>query len=144
MASKKSSSRNVVKFSKPEVADVRQTAQKLWLAGVGAVSVTQKNVGEVVETLKANGQKVIERTSALFDGTFGDVRKQVEGVVTQVKGSVSANLNWVEEKVSERVGTVLGRLGVPSKADIQELSQRVTELSKQVKALQVNKVKKAA
>lgn len=151
MASKKIVAKPVLKSSKtsksfnlPEITDVRETAQKLWQAGVGAVTIAQKNVGEVVSTLKTEGTKIYQKTSTLLDGTLGDVRKQVAGVVTQVQGTVTANLSWVEEKVSEGVGTVLGRLGVPSKADIQDLSQRVAELSRQVKALQVAKVKKAA
>lgn len=145
-SSKSSSSSRAAKtgFALPEITEVREAAQKLWQAGVGAVTIAQKNVGEVVSTLKSEGGKIYQKTSTLLDGTLGDVRKQVEGVVSQVQGTVNANLSWVEEKVSEGVGSVLGRLGVPSKADIQDLSQRVAELSKQVKALQVAKVKKAA
>lgn len=131
-------------FALPEIAEVRETAQKLWQAGVGAVTLAQKNVGEVVSTLKTEGGKFYQKTSTLLDGTLGDVRKQVGGVVSQVQGTVTANLSWVEEKVSEGVGTVLGRLGVPSKADIQDLSKRVSDLAKQVKALQGDKAKKAA
>lgn len=149
MASKKVVAKQIKKISKPsltmpEITDVRETAQKLWQAGVGAVTIAQKNVGEAVNTLKTEGTKIYQKTSTLLDGTLGDVRKQVGGVVSQVQGTVTANLSWVEEKVSVGVGSMLGRLGVPSKADIQDLSKRVAELSKQVKALQVNKVKKAA
>lgn len=136
VVAKKISSVKTSKILKPERVDVRETAQKLWQAGVGAVTLAQKNVGEVVSTLKTEGQKWAQKTTTLLDGTLGDVRKQVEGVVSQVQGSVSANLSWVEEKVSVGVGSVLGRLGVPSKADITDLSVRVAELAKQVKALQ--------
>lgn len=136
VVAKKFSSVKTSKILKPERVDVRETAQKLWQAGVGAVTLAQKNVGEVVSTLKTEGQKWVQKTTTLLDGTLGDVRKQVEGVVSQVQGSVSANLSWVEEKVSVGVGSVLGRLGVPSKADITDLSVRVAELAKQVKALQ--------
>lgn len=155
MASKKivAKTKNVAKPAakkiigkKGEALDVRETVQKLWLAGVGAASVAQKNVGEVVENLKVETQKIYKKASTLVEGTVADVRKQFEGVITQVQGSVAANLGWVEEKVSAGVGTVLGRLGVPSKADIEDLSKRVAELSKQVKAIAASKsvTKKAA
>ena len=146
MSSKKVvSTKKIVKVAKPEVAvEVRETVQKLWQAGVGAASIAQKNVGEAVENLKSEGQKIYKKASALVDGTVADVRKQFDGVVSQVQGSVSANLGWVEEKVSAGVGSVLGRLGVPSKADIEDLSKRVTELSKQVKAIAATKQRKAA
>lgn len=132
--------------SKGNVLDVRETVQKLWLAGVGAATVAQKNVGDVVDNLKSESQKIYKKASTLVEGTVADVRKQVEGVLSQVQGSVAANLGWVEEKVSAGVGTVLGRLGVPSKADIEDLSKRVAELSKQVKAIAASKTvtKKAA
>lgn len=130
--------------SKSSVLDVRETVQKLWQAGVGAASVAQKNVGGVVENLKTESQKIYKKASTLVEGTVADVRKQFEGVLSQVQGSVAANLGWVEEKVSAGVGTVLGRLGVPSKADIEDLSKRVAELSKQVKAIAASKTTKKA
>lgn len=139
MASKKIVAKKVVTQIKKEGLDLRQGAQKLWLAGVGAVSMAKKNVEDVLSNLDSERSKLLKQASTLVAGKTETVREQVGSVLEQVKGTVSANLNWVEEKVGERVGAVMSRLGVPSKADIVDLSKRVNELSKQVKAMQAKR-----
>jgi len=63
----------------------------------------------------------------------------VVGIFDKVQKQATTNLTQVEGVVGGQVSRVLSRLGVPSKADVQELSHRVAELNRQVKALQVNR-----
>jgi len=77
-----------------------------------------------------------ERPVKLAEGKVADVRKQVVGVFGKVQKTANANLSQVEGVVGGQVTRVLSRLGIPSKADVQELSRRVSELNRQVKALQ--------
>lgn len=143
MASKKVSAKKVIRIASNPGTDLRENAQKLWLAGVGVVNLAKKNVENVIGTLDQERSKLLQQAEKLVGQQTAGVRKQVTQVVGQLQDSVSANLVWVEEKVSERVGAVMGRLGVPSKADIVDLSKRVSELSKQVKAMQQAKRKAA-
>ena len=71
----------------------------------------------------------------LVSNVTGDVQEQANGVLAQVKTAAAANLGWVGEKAQDQVGKVLSRIGVPTKADVNELSRRVADLHKQVKAL---------
>lgn len=136
MATKKLAGKKVTRAVKVEATNVSETTRDLWLASLGAVSVARKQGAQLLGTLIGEGQDLRERTVKLAEGTVTDVRKQVVGVFGKVQQKAAANLNQVEVVVGGQVSRVLSRLGVPSKSDIQELSRRVSDLNRQVKALQ--------
>lgn len=117
-------------------SDMQYSANDIWLASLGAVSITRKKTADVFGNLLQEGQNLQQRSLQMAEGTVNDVRKQVVGVVGKVQQTAAANLAQFEEAVGGQVSRVLSRLGIPSKGDIQELSRRVAELNKQVRALQ--------
>lgn len=122
-------------------APVKDPVQKLWLASLGAMSMVRKQGNELVEQVIDRTQMVQERTVGLLRGVVGDVRGQIEDAVGKAVTTAQENLNWVGDTVEDQVSRLLRRVGVPNRADIQELAQRVEELHKQVRAL---KAKRAA
>ena len=137
MATKKLAGKNVRNVTvKAEVTDVRDTARNVFLASLGAVSISRKEGARIVDTLIEQGQDLRDRTVKMAEGKVNDVRKQVIGVVGKVQKQATSNLTQVEGVVGGQVTRVLSRLGIPSKADVQELSRRVADLNRQVKALQ--------
>jgi len=56
-----------------------------------------------------------------------------EGAALTIRAKALKNVESVENAIGERVGAVLGRFGVPSKGDVQELLTRVAELNKEIK-----------
>ena len=136
MATKKLAGKKALRSVKRETVEVRDTARDILLASLGAVSMTRKEGARFVGTLIEQGQELGERTVKLAEGKVADVRKQVIGVFGKVQKSANTNLSQVEGVVGGQVTRVLSRLGIPSKADVQELSRRVAELNRQVKALQ--------
>ena len=136
MATKKLAGKKALRSVKRETVEVRDTARDILLASLGAVSMTRKEGARFVGTLIEQGQELGERTVKLAEGKVAGVRKQVVGVFGKVQKTANANLSQVEGVVGVQVTRVLSRLGIPSKADVQELSRRVAELNRQVKALQ--------
>ena len=106
------------------------------MASLGAVSLVRKQGNAIVENLVNETKSLQDRAQQLANNVSGDVRKQVEEVVGKVKTAANDNFSFIEERVGNGVSRVLDRMGVPSKEDIVELSKRVAELSRQVKALQ--------
>jgi len=133
ITTKKVSTRRTKKA--PQKAVVKSN-QNLWTAYKGAVSLVRKQSLSVVENLVDETKSLQDRSLQVAGNLTGDVRKQVEDVVVRVRKAANDNLNFVEERVGNGVSRVLDRMGVPSKEDIVELSKRVAELSRQVKALQ--------
>lgn len=130
------------KISKTVVAqsnDVRDTTRELWLASMGVAARVRAQGEQLVGKVISGGMDFRKDATKLVSSVTGDVQEQANGFLAQVKGATAANLNWVGGKVEASMGKVLGRLGVPSKSEVQELSRRVSDLQKQVKA-----IKKAA
>lgn len=123
----------------PVVAN--DAARKVFLAGLGAVSLAQKQGEKVVTTLIEEGEDFRARTIKLTNTVKRDVRRAVSGAENRVKRAIAPVraraeqvVSDVETGIGERVGGLLGRFGVPSKGDVDELVARVAELNRQVRA----------
>ena len=122
--SKKVSAKKAGKRSTSSIKPVRVSAQELWLASLGAASLVRKQSASLYDSVVNESTSLRQR----FDAAFG-----------RALNVANDNYAFVESKVGEGVGRVLGRMGVPSRDDIVELSKRVAELSKQVKLLQTGR-----
>ena len=111
-----------------------QTAQQIWLAGLGAASIAQKRGGDVLARLVAEGKTVQTRGGKLARELGRDAAAQVKGALAPIQARVKSDLALAGTAVQSGIAVVLGKLGIPSKADIDELTTRVTALSRQLKA----------
>jgi poly(hydroxyalkanoate) granule-associated protein len=125
----------VKKVARPAPVAV-DTARDVLYASIGAVSLTGKEAQKLVGGLIEDSQQLGQRTLKLVESTVNDVRQQVLGVVEKVQDGAAQNLAQVESVAQAQVSKVLARLGIPSKSDVAVLSRRVSDLSRQVKALQ--------
>ena len=115
-------------------ATPKQTVQQIWLAGLGAASIAQKRGGDVLVRLVAEGKTVQTRGGKLARELGRDAAAQVNGALAPVKARVKADLGKAGKAVQQGIALVLSKLGIPSKADIDELTTRVSALSRQLKA----------
>ena len=116
------------------------SAQQLWTAGVGAITKAQEESNRVLENLVKEGHEIQERTVKFADQKV----VEVTGKVSKLAGSVSskATQHWdkLEQVFEERVARALGRLGVPTNKDVQQLSERIDQLSAAIAELTGKKV----
>jgi poly(hydroxyalkanoate) granule-associated protein len=116
-------------------AAVKESAQQIWLAGLGAFAKAQEEGTKVFETLVKEGGSIQMRTRAVAEEKLGEVT----GRVTKVAGEVSkqATQSWdkLEQVFEQRVERALNRLGVPTSKEIQALIARVEDLNTSVQAL---------
>ncbi len=103
---------------------VRESATQIWLAGLGAFSKAQQEGAKMFETLVAEGEKVQERTKIAADERL-----------TEVRAKASGTWDKLEQVFEDRVARALNSLSVPSRKDIDTLSQRVAELTEIAKKL---------
>jgi len=108
-------------------------ARTLWLAGLGAASIARKQGGELLSGLVVEGKDVQVRTQKLAKEFRADAKAQIKGVITPVRASIKKNAVKFSAAVQHGVAVALSKLGIPSKADIEELTQRVAALSRQLK-----------
>ncbi|MBK6728933.1 MAG: phasin family protein [Xanthomonadales bacterium] len=123
-----------------KVVEANEATRKFVLAGLGAVSLVQKQGQKAIDALVAEGEGFQARTKKFVKTANNDarkftagVRKQVGGYINPLRAKARKNVTTVENAIGERVGAVLGRFGVPSKGDVQELLARVAELNREIK-----------
>ncbi len=103
---------------------IRESANQIWLAGLGAFSKAQQEGVKMFEALVAEGEKFQERTKSAADERIAEVREKATGTWDKL-----------EKVFEERVARALHTLNVPSRKDIDVLSQRVHELTVVTKKL---------
>ena len=128
------------KANKPMDADaaladaVRTSAQQIWQAGLGAFVKAQKEGSNDFRTLVREGTDLQQRSRALADGeTIADT------TAADVTIEQAGSWDKLEQVFEERVARALSTIGVPSQKDIQELSQRIEQLSRAVLELTAQK-----
>jgi poly(hydroxyalkanoate) granule-associated protein len=109
-------------------------ARALWLAGLGAVSIAQKRGGALMSGLIAEGDDFQSRTQKLAEQVTAQTTAQVKDAIAPFRAGFKRNVQKFGAAVQHGIAGVLAKLGIPSKSDIEELTQRVAALSKQLKA----------
>jgi poly(hydroxyalkanoate) granule-associated protein len=114
---------------------VRESAQQIWLAGLGAFTKAQGEGGKAFETLVKQGAAMQRKTQAVAEEKIGEVASRM----TQVAGDVGAKAgqHWdkLESIFEERVAKALSKLGVPSSKEVNALIARIDALSDTVTRL---------
>ncbi len=126
------------KYENPaiEAADkVRESAQQIWLAGLGAFAKAQQEGGKVFETLVQDGVNLQRKTQAVAQERMAEATERM----TELAGGLSARAGqqWsrLETIFEERVARALSGLGVPAASELQTLAQRVAQLESELAAL---------
>ena len=107
------------------------TVRRVLMASVGAIVLAQEEIEDFV-------QKLVERGELAEQ----DGRKLVTDLREKRKSAQESTQNRVQETSEKTTATmdrgmegVLGRMNIPSKSDIEELSEKITALSEKVDAL---------
>ncbi len=125
-------------------SSVKDSAQQIWLAGLGAFSKAQAEGGKVFETLVKDGmglqrktqaaaeEKISEATSKMTAMANG-ITAKATGVATDITAKATGQWDKLENIFEERVAKALSKMGMPTAKEVQALAKRVDELSAQLK-----------
>jgi len=114
---------------------VKDSAQQIWLAGLGAFAKAQEEGGKVFEALVKEGVSLQRKTQAVAEERIGDVTGKMSTLAEGVSAKAGQGWDKLESIFEDRVSKALNRLGVPSSKDVDALVQRIDELSAQVAKL---------
>ncbi len=136
-------------------SSVKDSAQQIWLAGLGAFSKAQAEGGKVFETLVKDGvglqrktqaaaeEKISEATSKMTTMANG-ITAKATGVATDITAKATGQWDKLENIFEERVAKALSKMGMPTAKEVQALAKRVDELSAQLKKAPTKPAAKAA
>ena len=112
------------KNGKGEANPLVDMVHRVLLASIGAVALTQDEIEKFVNKLIERGE-IAEK----------DGRKVVQDVMDKRKKQAEKQAHKAEDEVSKRVEEILDRLSVPTKSDIDTLSEKIASLTKKVDEL---------
>ncbi|MFN3438456.1 MAG: phasin family protein [Acidovorax sp.] len=109
---------------------VKDSAQQIWLAGLGAFSKAQEEGGKVFESLVKEGLTIQRKTQAVAEEKISEATSRVTNMATDIGSKAQGQWDKLENIFEDRVAKALSKLGVPSARDLEALSARVDALSK--------------
>ena len=112
---------------------ITESAQQIWLAGMGAFNRAQSEGSKLFESLVRDGAS-LEQSARKFAGTRAEVvRDVVEDRVGQARERAADTWDKLEKVFEDRVQRALVKLGVPGRDDLNALSGRVERLTAELR-----------
>jgi poly(hydroxyalkanoate) granule-associated protein len=114
---------------------VKESAQQIWLAGLGAFSKAQEEGSKVFDALVKQGLELQRKTQSVAEERFSEATGRMTSMANDISSKASGQWDKLETIFEDRVAKSLNKLGVPSARDIAALSARIDELTKSVQKL---------
>ncbi len=131
-------------FDSALAGSVKDSAQQIWLAGMGAFAKAQAEGKQVFEALVKEGVALQKKTQSAAEERFGDVSNKMSSMADDVTAKAGKQWDKLESIFEERTAKAMKKLGVPSAKDVQALVDRVDALAAQVAARTRTATKKTA
>ena len=123
---------------------VKDSAQQIWLAGMGAFAKAQAEGKQVFEALVKEGTSLQKKTQSAAEERLGDVTGRMSSMAGDVSAKAGQHWDKLETIFEERTAKAMKRLGVPSSRDVAALNTRIEELSAKIARLSKTAAKTVA
>lgn len=114
---------------------IKDSAQQIWLAGLGAFSKAQEEGGKAFESLVKEGLSIQRKTQAVAEERISEATSRVTSMATDISSKAAGQWDKLENIFEERVAKALNKLGVPSARDVEALIERIDALNQHVQRL---------
>lgn len=119
----------------PLSGSVKDSAQLIWQAGLGAFSRAQAEGTKAFEALVKEGMNLQRKTQSVAEEKISEATHKMSDMATGISSKASGQWDKLESIFEERVAKALNKLGVPSSKDVSALIERIEELNKSVQKL---------
>ena len=125
-------------------SSVKESAQQIWLAGMGAFSKAQEEGTKVFEALVKEGVTLQKKTQGLAEDKISEVTGKMSAMADTVSAKAGHNWDKLESIFEQRTAKAMNKLGVPTAKDVDALVKRVDALAAAVAKLSRGAPVKAA
>ncbi len=122
------------KKAKQVQTEIIENAHQIWLAGLGAVATAGEEGSKLFKNLVEKGEN--------FEKAGKDRVEQARGAVTGVKVVAESYWETFERTLDDKVTGVIHRMGVPTKDEIDVLTERVEALTAAIEKLRTKETPK--
>ncbi|MDD2712877.1 MAG: phasin family protein [Simplicispira sp.] len=107
---------------------VKDSAQQIWLAGLGAFSKAQEEGNKVFEALVKEGLSMQRKTQTAAEEKISETTSRMTSIASDIGSRAAGKWDKLETIFEDRVAKAMASLGVPSAHDLQALSARISAL----------------
>ncbi len=122
-------------FDRALAGSVKESAQQIWLAGMGAFAKAQEEGSKVFDALVKDGVTLQRKTQAAAEEKIGEVASRVTNMAGDVGSKAGQHWDKLESIFEVRVARSMGRLGVPTAKEMASLREQIDALSAEVERL---------
>ena len=109
---------------------VKESAQQIWLAGLGAFSKAQEEGTKVFEALVKEGLSMQRKTQSVAEEKISEATSRMSNMASDISSRAAGQWDKLENIFEDRVAKSLAKLGVPSSRDLDVLNARIDALAK--------------
>jgi len=113
----------------------RESAQQIWLAGLGAFAKAQEEGGKVFEALVREGLALQRKTQGAAEEHLNEAAQRMSHLAAGLGERAAGQWDRLEGIFEQRVAKALQRLDVPTADEVQALRERVDALTEEVRRL---------
>jgi poly(hydroxyalkanoate) granule-associated protein len=122
---------NPFNFDPSQLNDkMKESAQQIWLAGLGAFAKNQEEGKKVFEKLVDDGLSLQKKTQEALHEKVSQASEKINEMASTLKQDPSAHWAPLEDLFHNRVAKANEKLGVPDAQAFEALIQRVQALEK--------------
>lgn len=141
---KSDSGKSSKKSALPLAGSVKDSAQQIWQAGLGAFTKAQTEGTKAFEALVKEGVSFQRKTQSAAEEKITEATQKMSSMATDISSKASGQWDKLESIFEDRVAKALNKLGVPSAKDVNALIARIDELNASVQKLTPKPAPKAA
>jgi poly(hydroxyalkanoate) granule-associated protein len=112
---------------------IKDSAQQIWLAGLGAFAKMQQEGSKAFEALVKDGVGVQKKTQQAAEETLAQAQARMAGFASEFGTKAAGGWGKLENIFEDRVARALEKLGMPSAQEVAALQARVEALEAQLK-----------
>ena len=107
---------------------IKESAQQIWLAGMGAFAKAQAEGTRSFEKLIQDGITLQRKTQGMAEEKLGEVTGKMTAMASEVTTKAGQHWDKLESIFEQRTAKAMARLGVPTAKDMAALNARIVEL----------------
>jgi len=112
---------------------IKDSAQQIWLAGLGAFAKMQQEGSKAFEALVKDGASMQKKTQQAAEESLTQAQARMAGLASEFGAKAAGGWGKLENIFEDRVERALRALGIPTPEEFAALQARVESLEAQLK-----------
>jgi poly(hydroxyalkanoate) granule-associated protein len=114
---------------------IKESAQQIWLAGMGAFAKAQAEGTQTFDKLIKDGISLQRKTQGMAEEKISEVTGKMTAMAGEVTARAGQHWDKLESLFEQRTAKAVSRLGLPTAKDLAALNERVEKLAAEVAKL---------